>query len=341
MGNPIGPNNSRIKRKTRYIPQGLFDTVHLDLNGLPPPLPDAHSVPFPILAFPPNVHELVHAKPLTVPFLSSTPFPMIEVWLHRILTFTSIPIDLLIPPYATSHGRSSNLLKVAVHPVLPIIAFGSGGCIVLFDLRTNGYLKYKLLLSSHQSLSSLVFSRFNLLVVGTSNGEIILYNLNLSISASGADKPLSFSAISASISPLPSPFPALPFIGEVTGLDIDTTGQYIVVATKRSGTWVYDTLGSYVRLSKSPSRYVLFSENGVAVSRDLTGEIELYTLIKAGTLSFSRATVSKSGFKNPVKGMKWTNDGKLFYCNEAQEGIRVLQIYFKGVLAPGSLPRND
>jgi hypothetical protein len=52
-------------------------------------------------------------------------------------------------------------------------------------------------------------------------------------------------------------------------------------------------------------------------------------------LTFSLPTVSKSGFKSTVTRMQWASDGKsLLYCNDKQEGIRILHVQCQSVIPP-------
>jgi WD40 repeat protein len=322
--------------------------VHIDVQGFVPALPDAHFVGFPILSTPSTTTESLSPRqpPETATFPSQ--FAAVEIFLHRLLAVSSIPVDLLIPPYsrplpplpATSHP--SRLGKIALHPELPIVAFAqahAGGTIFLFDLRTNAFLKYKLLLPASDQLNALVFSKYNLLAAGTSSGRVIIYDLNLSVAASTSTKPLNRSAIPSFASLIPPQLPSFELLGEITDLNFDPkSGRYLAIATTRSGTWIYDTVySSSLRLSKYPSSAVAFSptENVLAVARERTGEIELYTLIRAGTLTFSLPTVSKSGFKATVTRMQWAEDGKsLLYCNDKQEGIRILYVQCQPVIPP-------
>lgn len=229
---------------------------------------------------------------------------------------------------------------------MPIVAFAqahAGGTIFLFDLRTNAFLKYKLVLPSSDLLNALAFSKYNLLAAGMCSGKIIIYDLNLSVAASTSTKPLNRTAIPSYASLVPAQLPAFALLGEITDLDFDAkSGNYLAIATTRSGTWIYDTVySSSLRLSKYPSSAVAFSptENVLAVARERTGEIELYTMIRAGTLTFSLPTVSKSGFKTTVTRMQWAEDGKsLLYCNEKQEGIRILYVQCQPVIPPCNTP---
>jgi len=261
-------------------------------------------------------------------------------------------VDLLIPPYSsprpplptTSHP--SRLSKIALHPELPIVAFAqahAGGTIFLFDLRTNAFLKYKLVLPPSDQLNALVFSKYNLLAAGTSSGRVIIYDLNLSVAASTSTKPLNRTAVSSYASLIPPQLPSFSLLGEITDLNFDPkSARYLAITTTRSGTWIYDTVySSSLRLSKYPSSAVAFSptENVLAIARERTGEIELYTLVRAGTLTFSLPTVSKSGFKSTVTRMQWADDGKsLLYCNDKEEGIRIIYVQCQPVIPPSTAP---
>jgi WD40 repeat protein len=279
---------------------------------------------------------------------------LIETFFHRLLAFSSIPVDLLIPPYSTPLSptniplQPSRISRVALHPQLPIVALAQahiGGSIFLFDLRTNAYLKYRLALCDSHQINALSFSKYNLLAAGTSTGDILVFELNLSLSASTASKPLRVTAIPSLSTLIPPQFPSFALLGEITDLNFDhRSGRYLAVATTRSGTWIYDTIYlSSLRLSKYPSSSVIFSpnENILAVAREKTGDIELYTIIRAGTLTFSLPTVIKSGHKSTVTRMQWASDGKsLLYCNDGHEGIRILHINSELLLPPGKKKMN-
>lgn len=173
-----------------------------------------------------------------------------------------------------------------------------------------------------------------------SNGEILIYELNLSVSASVTSKSLRLAATPLFVSLIPPQFPSFALLGEITDLTFDhRTGRYMAIATTRSGTWVYDVVySSSLRLSRHPSSSLAFSptEDILAVAREKTGEIELYTLIRAGTLTFSLPTLAKSGFKSTVTRLQWASDGKsLLYCNDGQDGIRVLNVEGQLLAAPG------
>src|SRR5277367_4799057 len=104
--------------------------VHIDAQGFVPALPDAHFIGFPILSAPSTTTESVSARQLPETISPPSQFASIEIFLHRLLAAASIPIALLIPPYsnplpplpATSHP--SRLGKIALHPEIPIVAFG-------------------------------------------------------------------------------------------------------------------------------------------------------------------------------------------------------------------------
>lgn len=249
-------------------------------------------------------------------------------------------------PLIQTPSQSPRISRIALHPELPIVALAQahpGGSVFLFDLRTNAYMKYKLTLGNQHQVNSLTFSKYNLLVAGTSSGEVIVFDLNLSISASTSTKPLRFSAIPSFAILIPPQFPSFQLLGEITDLAFDErNARYIVIATTRSGTWIYDTnYSTSLRLSRYPSSAVAFSpnENLLAVARERTGEIEFYTLIRAGTLTFSLPTVAKSGYANTVTRMQWTSDGKyLLYCNDGQEGIRILRVEGPLTAPPGNNP---
>lgn len=324
--------------------------MNIDAQGFPPKLPDSHFTAFPILGFSSSTTEITQGRTaVTTSASASSKFILIESFVHRLLGFSSVSVDLFIPPFSTPSRPVQERLQLArvgrisLHPELPILALAHahhGGYIFLFDLRTNSYLKYKLILNNHHQLNSLAFSKYNLLAAGMSTGEILLFQLNLSINASAGTKPLRLAAIPSFASLLPPQFPPFPLLGEVTDLNFDyASGRYLAVATTRSGTWIYDTVcSSCVRLSKHPSAAVAFcpSENILAVSRERTGDIEFFTVIRAGTLTFSLPTIAKSGFKSTVTKLHWTPDGKmLLYCNDGQEGIRILKVQSRPTLPPG------
>ena len=279
---------------------------------------------------------------------------MIETFVHRLLAFSSIPIDLLIPPYSVplppvqTSSQPPRIGKIALHPELPIVALAHahpGGFIYLFDLRTNAFIKYKLTLGNHHQVNSLSFSKYNLLAAGTSSGEIIMFDLNLSVSASTSPKPPRFSAIPSFAALVPPQFPSFQLLGEITGLSFDQkSARYLAISTTRSGTWILDTIYSTsLRLSKHPSSAVAFSpnENILAVAREKTGDIEFFTVIRAGTLTFSLPTIAKSGFVTTVTHIQWTSDGKsLLYCNDGQEGVRILRVEGPLITPPGGDPLN-
>ena len=330
------------------------EIVHVDAQGLSPSLPDAHPVTFPVLAFPASTIDSSPTRSKHEQSPSVTNLAIIETFVHRFLSFPSIPIDLLFPPYSTTLAQTQipsqppRLGRIALHPELPIVALAqahAGGFIFLFDLRTNAFLKYKLAFNIHHQVNALVFSRHSLLAVGMSNGEILLFDLNLSVSASTSSKFLRFAAIPSFAILIPPQFPTFQLLGEITDIAFDKrSARYIAISTTRSGTWIYDTAYSTsLRLSKHPSAAVAFSpnENILAVARERTGEIEFFTLIRAGTLTFSLPTIAKSGFVATVTHMKWTSDGKsLLYCNDGQEGIRVLRVDGPLTTPPGKLLFN-
>jgi WD40 repeat protein len=334
----------------RPVPSTDAILVHIDAQGLAPPLPDAHSVNFPVLAFPSSTADSSPIRQNPDAISSPNQLSVIETFIHRLLGFTSVPVDLLIPPYSTPSPPSPTpqqpprIGKIALHPDLPVLAIAQahpGGFVFLFDLRTNAYLKYKLAFDDSHRLNALAFSKYNLLAAGTSSGQILLFELNLSVTASNSNKPLRLSAIPSFAPLIPPQFPSFALLGEIKDLDFDyTSARYLAVATTRSGTWIFDTVySSSLRLSKCFSSSVAFSptENILAVARERSGEIELYTMIRAGTLTFSRPTVAKSGFKSAVTHMQWTFDGKsLLYCNEGQEGIRILHIRCQSTSPPGT-----
>jgi WD40 repeat protein len=318
---------------------------------LTPPLPDAHFVGFPVLAIPNSTTESSATRQIPDPPKLPSQLAVVETYFHRLLAFTSIPVELLIPPYSNPLPppqpsiQSTRIGKIALHPEIPIVAFThahSGGSIFLFDLRTNSYLKYKLTLANTYQLNTLAFSKYNLLAAGTSSGEVLIYELNLSVAVSTSSKIPKISAIPSFASLIPPQFPSSAILGEIPHVAFDHSGaRYLAIATTRSGTWVYDTVfSSSVRLSRHPSSAVAFSpsENVLAVARERTGEIEFYTMIRAGTLTFSLPTVAKSGFKSTVTQMQWASDGKsLLYCNDGQEGIRLLSVETQPVIPP-SIP---
>ena len=257
MGNPSRTNYCRIKWQTRYesiivitsSELGLIlynKKVHIDAQGFLPTLPDAHSVSFPVLALPPSTIDSTPARHMPDLIPPPTQFALVETFLHRLLAFAAIPVDLFIPPYSTPLPPTHIPLQpariggVALHPEIPIVAVAqahTGGSIFLFDLRTNAYLKYKLALADTHQLNSLVFSKYNLLVAGTSTGEILLFELNLSVPASTATKSLRLAAIPSLVALIPPQFPIFPLIGEVTDLNFDhRSGRYLAIATTRSGT---------------------------------------------------------------------------------------------------------
>ena len=363
MGNPSRTNYCRIKWQTRYesiivitssdLRLILYNKkVHIDAPGFLPTLPDAHSVSFPVLALPPSTIDSTPARHMPDLIPPPTQFALVETFLHRLLAFAAIPVDLFIPPYSTPLPPTHIPLQpariggVALHPEIPIVAVAqahTGGSIFLFDLRTNAYLKYKLALADTHQLNSLVFSKYNLLVAGRSTGEILLFERNLSVPASTATKSLRLAAIPSLVALIPPQFPIFPLIGEVTDLNFDhRSGRYLAIATTRSGTWIYDTVySSSLRLSKYPSSSVAFSptEDVLAVARERTGDIEFYTVIRAGTLTFSKPMVAKSGFKTTVTRIQWASDGKsILYCNDGVEGIRILNIESQPLLPPGMRP---
>jgi hypothetical protein len=332
-----------------YVCDASLTVVHLDSQGFPPSLPDAHSIPFPVLALPPpSTVEPVSVRHSPEPPFS--PYARVERFFHLLLALSSVPVGLLIPPYSSPTKQSPNQLqqmrigRVALHPKLPIIAFSTantGSSIFLFDLRTNAYLKYKLMLESTHELNTLVFSKYNLLAAGTSGGEVLIYELNLSISASSSPKTLRLPAIPSFASLIPPQFPSSSLLGEITDMSFDhVSARYMAIATTRSGTWVYDTIySSSVRLSPKPSSVVAFSPDAdvLAVARERTGEIEFYTMIRAGTLTFSLPTVVDSGSRSTVTNLHWTSDGKTFlFCNDDCEGIRILAVETHSIAPPGS-----
>jgi WD40 repeat protein len=324
----------------------------MDSQGFAPPLPDAHFVGFPVLAIPNSTPESTAARQLPEPAKPLSQLALVESYFHRLLAFSSIPVDLLIPPYSNPlplprpSAQSTRIGKIALHPEIPIVAFThahAGGSIFLFDLRTNSFLKYKLSLGSTYQLNTLAFSKYNLLAAGTSSGEVLLYELNLSVAVSTSSKTQKSSAIPSFASLIPPQFPSSALLGEITHVAFDhISARYLAIATTRSGTWIYDAVfSSSVRLSRHPSSAVAFSpsENVLAVARERTGEIEFYTMIRAGTLTFSLPTVAKSGFKSTVTQMQWASDGKsLLYCNDGQEGIRILYVHVQPVIPPSIIP---
>jgi len=57
-------------------------------------------------------------------------------------------------------------------------------------------------------------------------------------------------------------------------------------------------------------------------------------------LTFSLPTVSKSGFKSTVTRMQWADDGKsLLYCNDKEEGIRIIYVQCQPVIPPSTALR--
>ena len=311
--------------------------MHVDSQGSILPLPDAHSTIFPVLTLP---NTPVDSSPTRQPQESATKLSQIayfETFVHRLLTFTSLPVNLLIPPYSISlppiqdQSQPSRIGKIAMHPELPVVALSqaqSGGSIFLFDLRTNAYLKYKLTLPSAHLVNCLAFSKYNFLAAGTSKGDVLLFDLDLSIKASGS-KPSNINVIPSLVSLIPPQFPSLSLLGEVSSLSFDhISGRYLAITTTRSGTWVHDTIYSWsTRLSKYPSSFVTFSprEDLIAIARERTGEIEVYTLIRAGMLSFSVPTVVSSSVKSAVVCMQWLSDGKSLLCsNDGNAGMRIL-----------------
>ena len=285
--------------------------------------------------------------PDPVPHL--TQFAAIETFLNRLLAVSSVPVGLFIPPYSTPlpptnvSSQPPRIGRIALHPDLPVLALAqahTGGYIFLFDLRTNCYLKYKLALCDNHQVNTLIFSKFNLLAAGTSTGEILLFQLNLSVAASTSSKPLRLAAVPSLVALIPPQFPSFALLGEVTDLNFDhRSGRYLAIATTRSGTWIYDAVYSLsFRLSKYPSSSVAFSpaEDLLAVAREKTGDIEFYNIIRAGTLTFSLPIVAKSGFKTTVTRMQWAANGRcLLYCNDGEEGIRILNIESQQLMPPG------
>lgn len=329
--------------------QRLRFVVHIDAQGFVPILPDAHTTNYPILNLPTTTDQVTVSGQTNAGINdTASKFAAFEILLHRIFSLSSLPIDLLIPPYAntqiiqSSSPQLARVGKIAVHPDLPIIALAHahpGGSIFFFDLRTNAYLKYKLALNNKQQLNALTFSKYNLLAAGMSNGDVLIYELNLSISSSNGSKIPQPAVIPSWATLVPAQFPASAIVGEITDLSFDyISGRYLAISTTRSGTWIYDTIhSSSLRLSKRPSASVAFSpsENTLAIAIENTGDIELYTTIRAGTLSFSLPCVAKSGARSSVIQMRWAPDGKsLLYCNEGQEGIRIMKVEVQSVLTP-------
>jgi hypothetical protein len=323
--------------------------VHIDAQGFAPLLPDAHTTNFPILSLPTISSESTsNTRPRDVTTDSNSGFALFERTLHQLSAGSSIPFDLLLPPYSKSQileassSPVARIGKIATHPNLPVVALSQahpGGSIFFFDLRTNAYLKYKLALNSNQQLNALAFSKYNLLAAGMSNGDVLIYEVNLGVASSGGSKVPQFSAIPSYASLLPPQFPTSSLIGEITDLDFDyATGRYLAISTTRSGTWIYDTIYTdSLRLSRKPSSCVSFSpsENLLAIAIEKTGDIEFYATIRAGTLSFSLPCISKSGFKSTVTQISWASDGKsLLYCNDNQEGIRILKVEAQSVHTP-------
>jgi hypothetical protein len=75
----------------------------------------------------------------------------------------------------------------------------------------------------------------------------------------------------------------------------------------------------------------------LAIGLDKRGEIELYTMVRAGTLSFSLPTSVKSESKTSVAHMQWAADGKTLLCsNRGKEGIRILSIESHSDVPPGT-----
>jgi hypothetical protein len=71
-----------------------------------------------------------------------------------------------------------------------------------------------------------------------------------------------------------------------------------------------------------------------------TGDIELYTMIRAGTLVLSLPSIAKSGFRSTVILMRWASDGKsLLYCNDGQEGIKIMKVEAQSILPPSKIHR--
>jgi WD40 repeat protein len=325
--------------------------VHVDAQGLVPVLPDAHAITFPLLTLPPPPLVQDSGSPQAAPDApeASSYFALFEVYIHRLFAITSIPVDLLIPPYSTplplqlASSQHSKIAKMAMHPELPVVAIAQaqpGGFIFLFDLRTNQYLKYKLTLGRSQYVNTMAFSKYNLFAVGTSDGELLVYELNLSIQASTTTKQIPFSAVPQFASLLPPQFPRLPLLGEITDVSFDRkSGRYLAISTTRSGTWIYDTVhSSPLRLSKYPSAAVAFSPSYdfLAVSQEKTGIIEFYELNRAGTLTFGVPTYAKSGENSTVTNLQWSQDGKiLLYSNYDKEGIRMLRLEAQTKRNPG------
>lgn len=302
-----------------------------------------------MLTFQTSTIDSTPTRQISDPVPSPTQFAQIETFFHRLLAFSSVPVDLFIPPYSTplpatqTPSQPARICRIALHPELPIVALAQAhlsGSIFIFDLRTNAYFKYKLALRDADQLNTLAFSKYNLLAAGMSNGEILIFELNLSVAASTAQKPLGLTAIPSYAVLIPPQFPLFALVGEITDLNFDQrSARYLAIATTRSGTWIYDTVySSSLRLSKYPSSSAAFSptENLLAVARERTGDIELYTVIRAGTLTFSLPTVIKSGHKSTVTHMQWASDGKsLLYCNDGREGIQILRIDGEPLLPPG------
>ena len=325
--------------------------MHIDAQGSIPALPDAVAVTFPILTLAHSPAE--SASTQTQTSSSDTPetssyLALFEISVHRLFAMATIPLDLLIPPFSTSlplqlaTSHQSKFAKTVIHPELPVVAIAQaklGGSIFLFDLRTNQYLKYKLILGPSQFVNAMAFSKYNMLAVGTSGGELLLYELNLSIQASMGTKPVLFSAVPQSATLLPPQFPCFPLIGEITDINFDhKSGRYLAISTTRSGTWIYDPIhSSALRLSKYPSAAVAFSPtlDFLAVSQESTGVIEFYQLIRAGTLTFGVPTFAKSGEKSTVTNMQWSQDGRtLLYSNHDRDGIRILKLEAQAMRNP-------
>src|SRR5579862_1705649 len=219
-------------------------------------LPDAHLINFPILNLPsPPAAEQTTPRqtPRSTPSLSN--FAVFELFIHRLFALSSIPIDLLIPPYSvtetlqpTTSTQPSRIGKAALHPDLPIVALAHahpGGSIFLFDLRTNAYFKYKLTLANNQQLNALTFSKYNLLAAGLSNGDVLVYELNLGLASTTGSKIPQPAAIPSYATLIPPQFPTPALLGEVTDVSFDyTSGRYLAISTTRSGTWIYDTIYS-------------------------------------------------------------------------------------------------
>lgn len=325
--------------------------MHFDVQGFAPILPDAHSTNFPVLSFPPSstTEQTASRQAATVPSIPSR-FATFEIFVHRLFALTSVPINLLLPPYSDVRvlhqppTQTARIGKIALHPDLPIIALAHahpGGSIFLFDLRTNAYLKYKLSLTNTQQLNSMTFSKYNHLAAGMSNGEVLIYDLNLALNSSAGSKTPHPSAIPSFATLIPPQLPVSALLGEITDLSFDySSARYLAISTTRSGTWIYDTVySSSLRLSRHPAALVAFSpsQNVLAIALERTGDIELYTMIRAGTLMFSLPSTAKSGFKTTVTQMCWSFDGKsLLYCNAGQEGIRIMKVDALDIVPPSN-----